>query len=146
MLTYGAKTPPTDNVSVEAHSSSKNQMDILSDSLTDFPRTNLFTAFASLDPNNPDQMFYSLPPYLDPYVQSLLSRINDHLPPSSLAVKLQPFIVLDPTSEKYISINHNLNLITLQKLDFLLSKEKQPTIIAKATSLLNSLRKRSSSK
>ena len=149
VLTYGATTPPTpptNNVTVSAHSSSKNQLDLLSTSLKNFPRTNLFSEFSFLDPTNPDQMFYSLPPYLDPYVQSLLSRMNDHLPPSLLAVQLQPFLTLDPASEKYISINRNLNLIILQKLDFLLSKEKQPTIIAKASSLLNSLKKRSSSK
>ena len=83
---------------------------------------------------------------MEPYIQSLLSRINDHLPPSNLATHLQPFILLDTASEKYVSIDRNLNLIILQKLDFLLSKEKQPNMLNKATTLLSSLKKRSRSK
>ena len=81
-----------------------------------------------------------------PYIQSLLSWINDHLPPSNLATQLQPFILLDKASGKYVSIDLNLNLIILQKLDFLLSKEKQPNMLHKATTLLDSLKKRSRSK
>ena len=112
------KKPTNDDVTVESHSSSKSKLDSLSDTLKNFPRTNPFSSFATLDPNNPDQMLYNLPPYMEPYIQSLLSRINDHLPPSNLATNLQPFILLDTASEKYVSIDRNLNLIILQKLDF----------------------------
>ena len=148
MVLYDGKSKKQQNndVTVEAHTSSKSKLDSLSAILKKFPRTNPFRAFAVPDPNNPDQMLYNLPPYMVPYIQSLLSRINDHLPPSNLATPLQPFILLDKASGKYVSIDLNLNLIILQKLDFLLSKEKQPTMLYKATKVLSSLKKRSSSK
>ena len=135
------KAKKQDNVSVtvEQHISSREQLDNLSDILINFPQTNAFSAFSFLDPLNPDHMSYHLPPYMKIYLQTLLLRLNDHLPPSSLAVKLQPFILFDTTTNKYIAIDTNLNLIILQKLDFLMNKEKEPNFLSKA---FNSLKKR----
>ena len=129
----------TVSVTVEHHDSSRDSLDNLSAILLNFPQTNPFNAFSFPDPLNPDHMLYHLPPYMKIYLQTLLIRLNDHLPPSSLAVHLQPFIQFDTTTNKYIAIDTNLNLIILQKLDFLMNKEKEPNFLSKA---FNSLKKR----
>ena len=117
----------------------RKQLDKICDILINFPQTNAFSAFTFLDPFNHDHLSYHLPPYMKIYLQNLLLRLNDHLPPSSLAVKLQPFVMFDSTTNEYIAIDNNLNLIILQKLDFLMNKDKEPNFLAKA---FNSLKKR----
>ena len=134
-----AKKPDNVSVTVEHHISSREQLDKLCDILINFPQTNAFSAFTFLDPFNHDHLSYHLPPYMKIYLQNLLLRLNDHLPPSSLAVKLQPFVMFDSTTNEYIAIDNNLNLIILQKLDFLMNKDKEPNFLAKA---FNSLKKR----
>ena len=130
-------TKPVSVIKDIAVDKNREQLDKLSDILVNFPQTNPFTDFTFLDPLNPDHVSYSLPPYMKIYLQNLLLRLNDS--PSSLAVKLQPFIMFDTTSNEYIAIDQNLNLITLQKLDFLMNKDKEPNFLAKA---FNSLKKK----
>ena len=126
-------------MTVESHETSRERLDNLSAILINFPQTNPFSSFSLPNPLNPDHMLYNLPPYMKMYLHTLLLQLNDHLPPSSLAVHLQPFIQFDTTTDKYIAIDTNLNLIILQKLDFLLNKEKEPNLFSKA---YNSLKKR----
>ena len=69
------------------------------------------------DPHDLSKTNYSLPDYLNPYVLTLLGKINDHKPPDNLARTLAPFISFDITTNQYIAHSNGLNVQILQKLD-----------------------------
>ena len=116
--------------------------DKMATSLDDCPTDNDFQNFVDIDPVSTDHK-YSLPPYMALFVQNLLEEMNEYPPPSNLAFKLHPFIVFDKTANAYKLVENDLNLLTLQRLDFLVSKDK-PNIFRKAISNIRKKRPQSS--
>ena len=81
------------------------------------PSNNNFSNYQIPDPTDSSKTCYSLPDYLSIYVLTLLGKMNDHVPPDSLAWTLAPFIFFDITSDQYIVHSNGLNVQILQKLD-----------------------------
>ena len=76
---------------------------------------NSFSKHQTPNPTDPSKPTYSLPEYLNPYVLTLLDKINDHPPPDNLAQTLAPFISFDINVSQYI-LTGFLNIRILQKL------------------------------
>ena len=105
-----------------------------------YPTVTDFQNFVNIDPVSTDHT-YSMPPYMALFVQNLLEEMNEYPPPSNLAFKLHPFIVFDKTANAYKLVENDLKLLTLQRLDFLISRDK-PSMVRKAVSKFQSLAKK----
>ena len=97
--------------------------------------------YASPDPSNKDFKCYTLPDYLKIYVTHLLLRMNTSN--SNLNPLLSPYIQLEPTLNRLVAFEPNLDLITLLKLDFLLNKDKEPTFLTKLADKVTKKRNKS---
>ena len=86
---------------------------------------NSFSKHQTPNPNDPSKPTYSLPEYLNPYVLTLLDKINNHPPPDNLAQTLAPFISFDININQYIANPNGLNMRILQKLDKLYNAGRQ---------------------
>ena len=75
------------------------------------------------------------------YVTHLLLRMNASN--SNLHPLLSPYIQIEPTLNRLITFEANLDLITLQKLDFLLNKDKEPTFLTKLADKVTKKRNKS---
>ena len=85
---------------------------------------NSFSKHQTPDPYDPSKTTYSLPEYLNPYVLTLLDKINEHPPQDNLAQTLAPFISFDTNVNQYI-LTGFLNIRILQKLDKLYNAGRQ---------------------
>ena len=84
---------------------------------------------------------YALPDYLRLYVTHLLLRMNTSQ--SNLNPHLSPYIQIDPTLNRFVALESNLDLTTLQKLDFLLNKDKAPNFLTKLSDKVTKKRNKS---
>ena len=116
---------------IAVHQKNSDQLNKLSDILKKVPTTNSFKDFSSADPTNNDFPVYTLPAYLRPYLNDLLLRINTST--SNLPLQLFPYIKFDSALNRFVTIESSLDLLTLQKLDHLLNKDKTPNFLTAFT-------------
>ena len=113
----------------------------LAEIVKDFPNKNQFRDYAYPDPTNKDFKCYTLPDYLKIYVTHLLLRMNTSQ--SNLNPLLSPYIQIEPTLNRFVAFEPNLDLTTLQKLDFLLNKDKEPNFLTKLADKVTKKRNKS---
>ena len=126
---------------LDVHKRDSENLNKLAEILKDFPTNNQFRDYAYPDPSNKDFKCYTLPDYLKMYVTHLLLRMNASN--SNLHPLLSPYIQTEPTLNRLITFEANLDLITLQKLDFLLNKDKEPTFLTKLATKVTKKRNKS---
>ena len=116
----------------------------LAAAVTQAPTSNPFSDYVQPHPKNSDLSTYVLPEYLDIFVAHLVIRMNKT--PSNLPQCLYPYIQLDPTLNVLIAHEPSLNLLTLQRLDYLLGKDRDPTPLDGIVSKLSKAVRRNKSK
>ena len=126
---------------IEVHQKNSENLNKLSGILQDFPKRNPFKDYAYPDPLNGDFKKYKLPDYLRPYSADLLLRINTS--PSDFPPNLFPYIQFDTQLNRFVALELSLDLLSLQKLDHLLNKDKAPNFLTKLSEKVNKKRNKS---
>jgi hypothetical protein len=115
------------NPSVSQAGDSRNELDNLNTLLQNFTfddTNNSFLKNQTPNPKDPSNPIYSLPDYLNPFVLTLVAKMNDHKPPDNLAKTLAPFINFNATLNQYV-LSGFLDLRILQMLDKLYNAGRQ---------------------
>ena len=104
---------------IEVLNKNSENLNKLSEIVKEFPSKNQFKDFTYPDPKNNDFKMYTLPDYLRHYVADLLLRINTST--SNLPSHLFPYIQFDSSLKRFVALELNLDLTSLQKLDHLIN-------------------------
>ena len=126
---------------IEVHRKNTENLNKLSEIVIEFPSKNQFKDFSYPDPTNNDFKLYKLPDYLRPYVADLLLRINTST--SNFPSHLFPYIQFESKLNRFVALELNLDLTSLQKLDHLVNKDKAPSFLTKLTDKVNKKRNKS---
>ena len=95
--------------------------------LDKFPTNNSFSECRSFTSDDPPRPVYVLSNNHQTFLNGLLHQLNDHMPPSNLAIKLAPFISYDITLGRYRATDSLLSLDIIQKLDHLICSNQGPS-------------------
>ena len=93
--------------------------------LDKFPTNNSFSECRSFTSDDPPQPVYVLSNNHQTFLNGLLHQLNDHMPPSNLAIRLAPFISYDITLGRYRAMDSLLSLEIIQKIDHLINSSNQ---------------------
>ena len=88
---------------------------------------NQFAECRSFTSDNPPRPVYVLSNNHQTFLNGLLHQLNDHMPPSNLAIKLAPFISYDINLGRYRATDSLLTLDIIQKLDHLINSSSGPS-------------------
>ena len=100
-----------------------NSMCILLDK---FPTNNSFAECRHFTSDDPPRPMYTLSSNHQTFLNGLLHQLNDHMPPSNLALMLAPFISYDINLGRYRATDSLLTLDIIQKLDHLINSSNGP--------------------
>ena len=110
---------------VQQELGSRAILDAMCPLLDKCPTNNSFSECRSFTSDDPPQPVYVLSNNHQTFLNGLLHQLNDHMPPSNLAIRLAPFIAYDTTLGRYRAMDNMLTLDTIQKIDHLINSFNQ---------------------